>query len=165
MMLEISKIKGYEKFVNYYIDSKGNIYNGTKQLKGCIDTKGYKYLHGGKHIKKHPKIHRLVALAFIPNIDNKPQINHKDGNKLNNSVDNLEWCTNSDNQIHALQTGLKPRKLNEENIKYLIENWDNFTKKELAKQLNFNVSTLYKIYKGYLPSYKDIVAKYRNFND
>jgi hypothetical protein len=56
---------------------------------------------------KNLKIHRLVAEAFIPNPDNLPQVNHKDGNKLNNSVDNLEWCTCQYNIQHSFANGLQ----------------------------------------------------------
>lgn len=52
-------------------------------------------------------IHRIVATAFIPNPENKPEINHRDGNKLNNDVSNLEWATRSENELHAHATGLK----------------------------------------------------------
>lgn len=66
-------------------------------------------LHRGG-IRHEAKIHRLVAQAFIPNSGNKPFINHIDGNPLNNNVDNLEWCTASENVSHAYRTGLAKAK-------------------------------------------------------
>lgn len=57
-------------------------------------------------VVKSRRVHRLVAEAFIPNPQGKPQVNHKDGNKGNNFASNLEWSTNSENQIHARKTGL-----------------------------------------------------------
>lgn len=68
---------------------------------------GYYYVQlTGKKGRFRECIHRIVAKVFIPNPNNKPQVNHKDGNKHNNRVDNLEWCTQEENIQHAYDTGL-----------------------------------------------------------
>lgn len=60
------------------------------------------------HVPKSYLVHRLVAQAFLPNPDNKPEVNHIDGNKSNNNVQNLEWATRMENQHHAIANGLTP---------------------------------------------------------
>lgn len=59
------------------------------------------------NVEEHFYVHRLVANAFIPNPKNLPEVNHRDGNKQNNSVDNLEWVTSQENKIHAIKTKLR----------------------------------------------------------
>lgn len=86
-------IKGYED--RYLVSSKGRIYSLTRQimLKPVIERNYYRVqLFNGEKFK-HIFIHRLVAENLIPNKSNHPEVNHKDENKLNNCVDNLEWCT------------------------------------------------------------------------
>lgn len=79
-----------------------------KELKLQNDKDGYKKISLHNNVKrKRFFVHRLVAIAFINNQEGKPVINHKDGNKQNNHVDNLEWVTNSENDIHAFKTGLR----------------------------------------------------------
>lgn len=65
--------------------------------------------------RKRFALHRIVAKHFIDNNQNKPHVNHKDGNKLNNCVENLEWCTVTENNNHALNTGLRKMPLGEKN--------------------------------------------------
>lgn len=90
-------------YENYQIDEDGNIFNTSSQkfLKGSIGENGYKYYRLSKDgRKKMFYAHRLVAEHFLPNIENLPVVNHKDGDKLNNNVNNLEWVSYNDNAKH-----------------------------------------------------------------
>lgn len=110
-------IEGYEGL--YQVSNLGRVKSLPKQhgrrywnnefiLKQNKSNNGYVCVILQKNkIKYRKSIHRLVASAFIPNFENKPQINHKDGNKLNNCIDNLEWVTASENQIHSRKNGLQ----------------------------------------------------------
>lgn len=99
--------KQIKDYLNYYIDEQGNVYNDLSNniLKGSIGENGYKYYRLSKNNKKKMfYAHRLVAEYFLPNPDNLPVVNHKDGNKLNNDVNNLEWVSYSENSLHWHQT-------------------------------------------------------------
>lgn len=124
-------IKNYEGL--YEVSNTGKVRSVTREVK---TTNGRTVKTQGKELKpisskltaRHPNpmfhvelwknnqrkvfmIHRLVAETFIPNPEGKPQVNHKDGNRYNNGVSNLEWCTCSENSLHAYKTGLtKPKR-------------------------------------------------------
>lgn len=107
------------------------------------------------------RVHRLVAQAFIKNPKNKPTVNHINGIKADNKLDNLEWATNSENSQHSFDIGLQKgrkgekhhkSKITKENVLFIRNNSENFSRPELAKRFNVSESLLsmiinYKVWK------------------
>lgn len=145
-MVEIWKdIKDYEGL--YQISDRGNVkslnYNKTgkeKLLKKGKDDDGYLYVvlyfHGER---KHHKIHRLMCKCFLENIENKEQVNHKNGIKSDNAIENLEWCTHTENQRHAWNTGLKKALTGEKHPLYNKHGIDHTSSKEIDRYTKDNV--------------------------
>lgn len=157
-------IQGYEGL--YRVSNLGNVIGleiktkfGTgykiyplRNIRVWNDKKGYCYVTLSKNKKaKHFLLHRLVALSFLKNKENKPQINHKNGIKSDNTINNLEWCTAKENLEHAVKKGL--------NLKHSIYNYQsklslndvdfirkcNLTQKELKIKFNISQTSISKV--------------------
>lgn len=116
--------KSLAEFEDYIVFQDGTIKKGSKVLKGNVSKYGYRKVGLGKKNKKM-FVHRIVAMSFIPNPKNLPQVNHKDGNKLNNHYLNLEWVSNYENTVHF-------RKSKKHSSKYVGVSWNKHAKKWIA---------------------------------
>ena len=182
--------KPIRNFNNYEVSTFGRVrsiprkvhtWNGERKVKGKILNtrlnKGYLYvlMRDNNNKVRNMKVHRLVALSFIPNPHNYPQVNHKDGNKSNNNVDNLEWRTAKENTYHAVVTGLlKSGDKSHRTVIHkseLIEVYGlsklGLTHKQIAKMFNVEKSTISAIFrsKRYLKDYvkEDFERKVSDF--
>jgi hypothetical protein len=169
-MFMVKKIDGY----NYSISVDGVVTNlkTGKILKHFDNTRGYKYVYlWNNAVEKKHYIHRLIAAAFIPNPENKKQINHKDGNPSNNAIENLEWVTNQENNLHAFRvlkrkpsaTG-KFGKLHHNSIPVIATSETGETiyieSIGLTKKYGFTPSAVYHVLRGNQPRHKKFTFKY-----
>ena len=160
-MVEIFKpVEGYE---NYQVSNYGRVkrFYKTKPpriLKPRINRGGYLSVHLVKDGKqKNFLVHRLTAEAFIPNSEGKPFINHRDGNKFNNHIGNLEWCTQKENIRHAVNNGLQKvlkgeehgrAKLTADQARFIRGNPDGLTGRQLAKLFGITPTAISLIQRG-----------------
>lgn len=159
-------VVGYEGF--YQVSNLGSVRSldrvvNNRRVKGRVlkpfqDKDGYKKVNlvmGGKK-RRQFMIHRLVSKMFIPNPENKPEVNHKDGNKQNNNIDNLEWVTKRENARHAWDNGLKEaiigencswHKLTDKDVRDIRDMYETgeYTQVELGKRFDVAHQTISKI--------------------
>ena len=151
-----------EQETNYSVSDKGEIKNDItgRKLKPSIQQG---YCHVGLTINgkvKRCRVHRLVTNAFLPNPDKKPYVNHIDGCRSNNNINNLEWCTPSYNTQHAVKLGLiKSKKVYQYDLNdNLICVYKNVN--EVAKVFNTSKNMIYLVCNGYRKTYKKYKFSY-----
>lgn len=164
-MINLSFI-GYE---NYAITEDGEVFSfNNHKFKTLKESRGgYLRVFLSKNSKKKAfLVHRLVAKAYIPNPEGKPQVNHKDGNKKNNHISNLEWVTVEENLHHALDTGLRElqefrvdRSLSDDLVHTICRMvGEGYRNIDIARSLGVDRHVIKNIKSG--TQYKDIVSQY-----
>lgn len=152
----------FHNLTNRYILRKEKLLRNNS-----VNTGGYKQVFLRKNGIFYPsRVHRLVASTFIPNLENKKCVNHKNGIKTDNRVVNLEWATHSENEKHAFSIGIKvnskgekhPRAvLNQEAANIIRSKYikGKYGRRILAKEFNVGTSTIWRIVnnKNYLPTW------------
>ena len=130
----------------YAINIYGNIVNKKFNKLRKIDSSGnYDTIALCKNNKvKHFLVHRLLAQHFIPNPKNKPEVNHVDGNKKNNNINNLEWCTRSENQKHSHNIGLTINQRKKQSDRMKNESSENSRRAILKEKEVLEIKELYK---------------------
>ncbi len=161
-MYQASNLGRIKSLARYIVTVKGTKYPiEEKILKGHVDTKGYIQVEFKRNRRRHIiALHRLIALAFIPNPENKPQINHINGNKTDNRIENLEWCTGSENVRHAWNNRLNHAlhgeqhpnaKLTNEQAKWVKEHYiprdKEYGVNAMARKFNVSTTPIYNILK------------------
>jgi hypothetical protein len=147
-MEEWKNVKGYEE--QYEVSNLGNVRRKTKNLKPSVSPHGYKTLSLSKNGECSSKIvHRLVAEAFLDNNNNKAQVNHKDCDKLNNHVSNLEWMTAQENISHSVSNNRQRNQNGEAN------NMSKLTKEDVLhiRGLIAGGMSTYKVHKEHYPNF------------
>lgn len=155
-------------FEDYLIYNDGRIYSIKKDkflnIGNHLDGRGYREVRlwkDGKRYYKH--LHRLLAEAFLENPHNLRTVNHKDGNKLNNSLDNLEWMNDEDQQRHAFKLGLKTHgiSMSDEDIYEIYDMYfiNGLKPKTISEKLGKPFGTIKKICYG--ERCKNLLSKYR----
>lgn len=137
------KVRSLDKLVNHWRGGK-RIKKG--KILSCINNKGYLRVQLNNFVPKIYMVHRLVCGAFIPNPNNKPQVNHLNGIKSDNRIENLEWCTASDNIKHAYKKELISKKgikhhmvkLTEKEVREIKYQCKNMSQSKIAEKYNIH---------------------------
>jgi hypothetical protein len=136
---------------DYYITKDGGVYRNNKKLKPLTQGRQYPYVSLYLNKKQFKfSIHRLVGEVYLPNPSNKKQINHINGKKDDNRLENLEWVNQSENQLHAYKHGLQGRKYKYDRSLFITLFNSGITPTEMTKALGIKDRTyIYKMISDY----------------